>query len=78
MQGLLRLGDKFGADRLEGVCVLMREADIVSVKTVRQMLEKGLDQQNEKLESSPSVYRNGGHFYRSPNVQMVMDMGGAV
>jgi len=78
VQGLLRLGDKFGADRLEGVCVLMREADIVSVKTVRQMLEKGLDQQNEKLESSPSVYRNGGHFYRSPNVQMVMDMGGAV
>ena len=75
VQGLLRLKDKFGAERLEGACVLMKEADIVSVRTVRQMLEKGLDQQKEKIDSTPSVYRNGGHFYRSPNEQKPMNMG---
>jgi hypothetical protein len=53
----------------------MKEADIVSVRTVRQMLEKGLDQQKEKIDSTPSVYRNGGHFYRSPNEQTPMNMG---
>ena len=63
------------AERLEGACVLMKEADIVSVRTVRQMLEKGLDQQKEKNDLTPSVYRNGGHFYRSPNEQKPVNMG---
>jgi hypothetical protein len=53
----------------------MKEADIVSVRTVRQMLEKGLDQQKEKNDLTPSVYRNGGHFYRSPNEQKPVNMG---
>jgi hypothetical protein len=65
VQGLLKLRSRFGDERLEGACVLMQEADIVSVKTVRSMLEKGLDRQKFKTES-PSVYQQGGAYYRTP------------
>lgn len=49
VQGLLRLADQFGADRLEAACQRMREADIVSVRTARLMLKKGLDRVVEPM-----------------------------
>ncbi len=64
VQGLIRLRERFGDARLEGACVLMQEADVVSVKTVRMMLEKGLDQQELRAEA-PGVYQQGGTYYRS-------------
>ncbi len=34
VQGLLRLAEKFGADRLEAASLLMDEVDVVSLRTV--------------------------------------------
>lgn len=72
VQGLIRLRERFGDARLEGACVLMQEADVVSVKTVRTMLEKNLDQQESRVET-PSVYQQGGTYYRS-SVQTGMNL----
>jgi len=67
VQSLLRLADTFGAERLEAACQRMGEVDIVSARTVRAMLDKGLDQ----LPISPApmpisaVYQGKSRFSRS-------------
>jgi transposase len=43
VQGLLRLVDTYSASRLEAACVRIGEVDFVSARTVRTMLERGLD-----------------------------------
>jgi transposase len=64
VQGLLRLRSRFGDERLEGACVLMQEADVVSVRTLRAMLEKGLDRPATRAQA-PRVYQQGGAYYRA-------------
>lgn len=65
VQGLLRLAEKFGADRLEAASLLMDEVDVVSLRTVRLMLEKGLDRAPAVPIPPSPVYQGKGRFYRS-------------
>ena len=64
VQGLLRLGQRFGAERLEGACVLMQDVDVVSTRTVRMMLEKDLDKVPVQDVPHSPVYQGHGRFYR--------------
>jgi len=64
VQGLLRLGQRFGAERLEGACVLMQDVDVVSSRTVRMMLEKDLDKVPVQDVPHSPVYQGHGRFYR--------------
>ena len=65
VQGLLRLVDNYGAGRLEAACVRIGEVDFVPVRTVRAMLERGLDRipvpSPEPAPSTPA-YQGQGHF----------------
>jgi len=74
VQGLLRLADKFGATRLEAASSLMQDVDIVSVRTVRLMLEKGLDQVPATPVPPSAVYQGKGRFYRQPSAQRQPDL----
>ena len=74
VQGLLRLADQFGADRLEAACQRMRDADIVSVRTARLMLEKGLDRVPEPMAVPSPVYQGKSRFYRPANTQQSLDL----
>ncbi len=65
VQGLLRLAEKFGADLLEAASFLMDEVDVVSLRTVRLMLEKGLDRAPMVPIPPSLVYQGKGRFYRS-------------
>ncbi len=64
-QGFLRLAEKFGAARLEAASVLMKDVDVVSVRTARLMLEKGLDQTPVTPPAPSAVYQGKGRFYRA-------------
>ena len=74
VQGLLRLADQFGTDRLELACQRMREADIVSVRTARLMLEKGLDQVPQPIALPSPVYQGKSRFYRPATAQQSFDL----
>ena len=74
VQGLLRLADQFGTDRLELACQRMREADIVSVRTARLMLQKGLDQVPQPIALPSPVYQGKSRFYRPATAQQSFDL----
>jgi hypothetical protein len=74
VQGLLRLADQFGTDRLEVACQRMHEADIVSVRTARLMLEKGLDQVPQPIAPPSPVYQGKSRFYRPATAQQSFDL----
>src|SRR5665213_458408 len=69
VQGFLRLADKFSAARLEAASLLMKDVDVVSVRTARLMLEKGLDQMPVAPPTLSPVYQGKGRFYRAPATQ---------
>ena len=58
--GIVRLADKYGEDRLEAACRRALAYSSVSYKSVRSILEKGLDRIEEDEESSatPIKHRN--------------------
>lgn len=58
--GIVRLADKYGDDRLEAACRRALAYSSVSYKSVRSILEKGLDRIEEEAESraAPIKHRN--------------------
>jgi hypothetical protein len=67
-QGLLRLGDQFGRSRLDAACSRALNFGTPSYRTIKQILNTGLDQQPELIESPAldAPYLDGGRFSRSP------------
>lgn len=67
-QGVIRLGSKYGKTRLEAACARALEYEASTYRSVKEILEKGLDQ--EPLSTSrelSSVYRGASRF--SPTKQ---------
>jgi len=58
--GIVRLADKYGEDRLEAACRRALAYSSVSYKSVRSILEKGLDriEEDEESSASPIKHRN--------------------
>jgi transposase len=69
VQGLLRLAETFGPERLEAACRRVGEVDVVSGKTVRLMLEKGLERDPEPAPAPSPVYQGKARFYRPSRAQ---------
>ena len=74
VQGLLRLGQRFGAERLEGACVLLQDVDVVSTRTIRMMLEKDLDKVPVQDVPHSPVYQGHGRFYRHNSAQTEFEL----
>ncbi len=66
-QGLLRLGDQFGCNRLDAACSRALNFGTPSYRTVKQILKTGLDQQPELIDSLPleAPDLGGGRFSRT-------------
>jgi len=62
-QGIVRLGQKYGAARLDAACVRALAFGDPSYRTVKTILERGLDQQPEPV---PVQQRLAGAFLRGP------------
>ena len=54
--GTVRLRDKHGASRLDAACARALEHDLVRYKSVKTILEKGLDQCPEGPDSSGQIH----------------------
>ncbi|MCC6153747.1 MAG: IS21 family transposase [Candidatus Hydrogenedentes bacterium] len=68
--GLLRLGEHFGAERLEAACVRALAIQSPSYQSVKSILEKGLDQRplrNEECEAAVIEHHNirGPQYFNS-------------
>lgn len=66
-QGLIRLGERYGRARLEAACQRALSYSNPRYRTVKQILEKGLDQQTDLLAASPTLtdtYTGKGRFCR--------------
>ncbi len=74
VQGLLRLAEDFGAPRLEAACRRMEGVDIVSAKTVRLMLDKGLERVPEPAPAPSPVYQGRSRFYRHRATQPSLEL----
>jgi len=66
--GLIRLSKTYGIDRLEAACTLAMAGQATTYKSVKSILETGLDrqpQQNELLQTEPIKHDNirGGNYY---------------
>lgn len=57
--GLMRLGQKFGDDRLNAACRRALRVGAYRYKSVQSILEKGLDQQKMPEDRAPA--RSAGH-----------------
>lgn len=68
VQGLIRLGDSYGNTRLEAACARALSYDNPRYRTVKEILEKGLDAQLDLLPSHArilsSAYTGQGRFCR--------------
>jgi transposase len=53
--GIVRLADKYGEDRLDAACKRALAFSAVSYKSVKSILEKGLDRLAEKAESQAPI-----------------------
>ena len=62
-QGTLRLREKYGARRLEAACARALDHDLICYKSVKDILEKGLDQCPESPDSSGQIHF---HFPEKP------------
>ena len=68
--GLLRLGKSFGEDRLEAACTRALKLNACSYKSVKSILQTGLDRQplpDPPPERSPLLHSNlrGPHYFDS-------------
>lgn len=66
--GLIRLGKVYGAERLEAACALALTGEAMRYKSVKSILETGLDkqpQQAELIQTEPIRHNNirGGNYY---------------
>ena len=66
--GLIRLGKVYGAKRLEAACALALTGEAMRYKSVKSILETGLDkqqQQAELVQTEPIKHNNirGGNYY---------------
>jgi len=66
-QGVLRLADKYGARRLDAACHRALLFGDPAYRTVKTILERGLDEKGEPLAPAPSL---AGAFLRGPQELM--------
>jgi transposase len=65
--GILRLGERYGGERLEAACQRALEIGAASYRSVSSILKAGLDrQQPEPAQARPLVHENlrGAAYYR--------------
>ena len=67
-QGVIRLAKKHGATRLEAACARALSFDAARYRTVKTILDKGLDQQiqSTSFDCLAETYTHGGRFCRDP------------
>lgn len=72
VQGLLRLGDQYGRNRLEAACSRALNFGTPTYRTIKQILKDGLDQQPDTLGAVAldAPYLNGGRFARTQTVTL--------
>jgi transposase len=72
VQGLLRLADQYGRDRLNAACSRALNFGTPTYRTIKQILKDGLDQQPELLDAVvlEAPYLSGGRFSRTPADQL--------
>jgi hypothetical protein len=66
-QGVIRLGERFGVTRLEAACLRALSYDNARYRTVKDILQKGLDQQTDLLapvQTLSAAYTGQGRFCR--------------
>jgi len=51
--GVLRLGDRYTSERLEAACTRAHAMGATSYRSVRSILERGLDRETEEIGSTP-------------------------
>lgn len=67
VQGLLQLGSRYGKRRLETACARALDHGAGTYRNVRNILEKGLDQQSLPLPMTlPDAYAGASRFSRAP------------
>jgi transposase len=68
VQGLLRLAKTYGEARLEAACVRANRFGTQSLRAVKTILARGLDQQAElpAFDALAATYTEGGRFCRDP------------
>jgi len=65
-QGVIRLGDRYGKERLEAACARALAYDTPRYRTVKIILEKGQDQQApDNATALPDIYTGNGRFQRT-------------
>jgi transposase len=66
-QGLIALAKRFGSDRLEAACTRALRFESPRYRTVKTILEKGLDQKPQESPRQPlsNVYTGSGRFCQS-------------
>lgn len=69
-QGVVGFAKRYGATRVEAACLRALTFDNVRYSAVKQILEKGLDQQPDEscaFDTLSDAYTGGGRFHRDPN-----------
>ena len=69
-QGVVGLAKRYGDKRVEAACLRALTFDNVRYSAVKQILEKGLDQQRDEsstFDTLSDAYTGGGRFHRDPN-----------
>lgn len=69
-QGVVGFAKRYGKTRLEAACQRALSFDNVRYSAIKQILEKGLDQQpcdNTAFDKLSDSYTGGGRFHRDPN-----------
>jgi transposase len=68
-QGVIHLSDQYGSHRLEAACARALSFGAPQYRTVKQILNQGLDQQPDLIETVEleAPYRGGGRFSRDPS-----------
>lgn len=69
VQGLLRLADSYGRDRLEAACSRALNFGSPTYRTIKQILKEGHDQQPDLLDATvlEAPYRGDARFIRPPS-----------
>lgn len=67
-QGVVRLRESYGPARLEAACARALNSGSATYRTVKHILNHGLDQQRDRTETTDleAPYRGGGRFSRKP------------
>ena len=65
-QGVIRLGDRYGKERLEAACTRALAFDAPRYRTVKIILEKGQDQlPPDSAAALPDIYTGNARFQRT-------------